>query len=362
MSNIFSHRLFPQLMVTNIGRHRSLQSRFFAVLSLLFMSAVLSANASAQTTVIVTASNPQGFRTIATTGTGTVTFVTDANAPAGAGALQLTTPDATAKADFFRATSTLLTDVTELSYFTEQQSGSPSIADPAYQLRVCLNGLNAMGNACNPSLAGGTSFSTLVFEPYLNPGNNGNATIVPDVYQQYDVDAGLFYSTRTVECSGGTLVGSQGSPLYTLAEIKAACPATLVFDFGVNIGSNNAGYVVRTDLLRFNDMIFNFEPAAPTAANASMSGRVTSRSGASLAGVVVALLDVSNGETFITLTNSEGIYRFENGQAGNTYVITPSLRGYTFNERSKSLSITEDTSGIDFIAIPDIKSRKSVFR
>jgi hypothetical protein len=102
---------------------------------------------------------------------------------------------------------------------------------------------------------------------------------------------------------------------------------------------------------------------APTAADASLSGRIISSRGAvGLAGVLVTLLDVSTGETYATVTNSEGIYRFDNAQAGNTYIITPSLRGYTFSERSKSLSITEDTSGIDFTAISDRKSRVRAFR
>jgi len=318
----------------------------FFVLAAFFVLGI-SANVKAQT--IVTASNPQGFRTIATTGTGTVTFVTDANAPAGAGALQLTTPDATAKADFFRATSTLLIDVIELSYFTEQQSGSPEFADPAYQLRVCLNGLNAGGTACNPSLAGGSGFSTLVFEPYLNPGNNGNATIVPDVYQQYDVDAGLFYSTRTVQCSGGTLVGSSGSPLYTLAEIKAACPEAFVFDFGVSIGSNNAGYVVRTDLLNFNGMVFNFEPAAPTAAGVSLSGRVATVSGGGIGRAKVILTGGSLTEPVHAVTDSDGNYSFHGIPAGETYVLSVFLKGYKFEQTNIVVNLNEDVTNAHFV-------------
>jgi hypothetical protein len=97
---------------------------------------------------------------------------------------------------------------------------------------------------------------------------------------------------------------------------------------------------------------------APTAADASIGGRITNNGGVSLQGVLVTLQDVSTGETFSTETNAEGIYRFENAQAGNTYVITPLLRGYSFNERSKTLSITEDASNVDFIAIANKKTRR----
>jgi hypothetical protein len=102
---------------------------------------------------------------------------------------------------------------------------------------------------------------------------------------------------------------------------------------------------------------------APTAADTSLSGRIiSSRGGIGLVGVLVTLLDISTGETFTTVTDSEGFYRFGNAEAGNTYIITPSLRGYSFTERSKSLSITEDTSGIDFTAIASGKTKRSVFR
>jgi len=84
---------------------------------------------------------------------------------------------------------------------------------------------------------------------------------VTNTWQQWDVDAGLFWSTRTVTCSGGIIVGTPGGPAtYTLAQISATCPEAVVAGFGVNIGSNNPGYDVETDLFQFNDTIYDFEP------------------------------------------------------------------------------------------------------
>ena len=64
-------------------------------------------------------------------------------------------------------------------------------ADPAYELQVFL-------------LGGTTGYTTLVFEPYQN------GVVTPGVWQQWDVDQGLFWSTRTVACPNGTVFGSPG--------------------------------------------------------------------------------------------------------------------------------------------------------
>jgi hypothetical protein len=64
-----------------------------------------------------------------------------------------------------------------------------------------------------------------------------------------------------VTCSNGTIVGSPGGPaIYTLAAVKAACPNAVVAGFGVNVGSNNPGYDVETDLFEFNGTVYDFEP------------------------------------------------------------------------------------------------------
>jgi len=217
--------------------------------------------------VVVTPSDPQGWcwtpPCADTRPGGEVNFVSDPTAPGSPhrGALQLTTDaTTTAKAQAVHGTNTPLADVNELSYWTRQVSGSPLVADPAYQLAVCLNGATATGCAPNlaPPPAGASSFTTLVFEPY----QGGLGPIVPNVWQRWQVDAGLFWSTRTVGCSGGVVLGTPGGPAnYTLAMIKTMCPNALVFQFIVNVGSNNPLYDVYTDLFNFNGTTYNFEPA-----------------------------------------------------------------------------------------------------
>ena len=204
-------------------------------------------SAAAATTIVVTPTATQGWSTADTRPGGAVNFIVDATAPRGAGALQLTTSlTTTAKAQYMHAANTPLATITELSYHTKQIAPAGLVADPAYQLVTFLTGT--------------TGFSTLVFEPYQN---TAQGAIVTGAWQRWDVDAGLFWSTRTVVCSNGTIVGTPGGPAsYTLAQISSTCPNALVIGFGVNIGSNNPGYDVEIDLFNFNGTVYDFEPYA----------------------------------------------------------------------------------------------------
>jgi hypothetical protein len=229
-----------------------------ALLALVFTGAALSDPGHGR--IVVTPKNQHGWTTADTRPGGTVTFVADPSAPSGKGALQLTTdPTLTAKAQYLHDTNTPLASVTELSYWTRQISPPGPVADPSYQLALCLNGVTATG--CAPQTAPGTgsSFTTLVYEPY----QGGQGVVLPDVWQFWNIDStGRFWSSRTVVCSNGGVVGTPGGPAtYTIADIKAMCPNAVVVQFGVNIGTNNPGYVVRTDLFNFNGTVYDFEPA-----------------------------------------------------------------------------------------------------
>lgn len=187
---------------------------------------------------------------------GTATFVVDAAAPAGVGALALTTTaNSTDKAAYFNRDVALmgpLSSVNEISYATKQISASFAAGTPSFQLPVFLGGT--------------TGFTTLVYEPYVS---QGNGAIVNNVWQTWDVDQGRFYSTRSVTVGANSVVGSQGSTTYTLAELKALFPGANTLGFGVNVGSNNLSYDTRVDNLIFNGVQYDFEPT-PTATPANL--------------------------------------------------------------------------------------------
>jgi hypothetical protein len=233
--------------------------RFFVItlITALAASAFLFVTVAAvNNTIVVTPTNTQGWSTADTRPGGAVNFVLDSTAPGGGnGALQLTTDaTTTAKAQYMHDANTPLANVTELSYYTKQVSASFVGGDPSYQLPVCLGGIT--GTTCN-------GFTTFVFEPYQN---NGLATpvpaVVPNTWQQWDVAAGQFWSSRTATGGGSCNVfaGGGGPPFYSLATLKAMCPDAVVVGFGVNIGSNNPAYNVYADLVNFNGTTYDFEP------------------------------------------------------------------------------------------------------
>ena len=203
----------------------------------------LAATAFAQTeTLVVTPVNLRGWFTADTRPGGAVTFVLDSSAPAGTGALQLTTDATTAaKAQFMHGTSTPLSEVTALSYATKQNAGTSFLGgDASYQLAV--------------NLCGTTGFTTFVFEPYEN------GVVTPGLWQSWDVAAGQMWSSRSVTCDSSSVsAGAGGAPFYTLAGLQTAFPNAVVIGFGVNIGTFNPAYDVETDLVQFNETTYDFE-------------------------------------------------------------------------------------------------------
>jgi hypothetical protein len=242
--------------------------RFFIITFIATMvAATVSFVALAASTIVVTPTNQQGWSTADTRPGGDVNFVVDPTAPAGNGALQLTTDATTAaKAQYMHATNTPLADVTELSYYTRQISGPPH-ADPSYQLVVCLSGVDTNGNCLG--------FTTLVYEPYQNNGLAApSPVIVPNVWQQWDVDAGQFWSSRTyTDGTCAVVAGAGGPPFYSLTALQTMCPNAVVVGFGVNIGTFNPSYDVYTDLVNFNGTTYDFEPfLVPTNAGECKNG------------------------------------------------------------------------------------------
>lgn len=201
-------------------------------------------------TTTVNPSSLDGWSTADTRPGGTVNFVNDPTSPYGSGALQLKTDSTNAaKAQFLNGdeAGTALSDVTELSYYTKQNSASFSAGLPSFQLAIDTDG----------TIGDGLGFTTLVYEPY---NNFGNAAVQNNTWQQWDVDAGTFWSSRSV---GGLTAGAGGPPFYSIQQVLALNPNAVVVAFGVNIGTFNPIYDVETDGVVFNGTVYDFE-ASPS--------------------------------------------------------------------------------------------------
>lgn len=86
---------------------------------------------------------------------------------------------------------------------------------------------------------------------------------------------------------------------------------------------------------------------APTAASASVSGRVTTNRGRGLSNATIRIAD-SQGESRTATTNVFGYFVLSNLQAGESYTVTTSRRGYRFTPQI--ITLNEDL--VDFNISP----------
>jgi hypothetical protein len=93
--------------------------------------------------------------------------------------------------------------------------------------------------------------------------------------------------------------------------------------------------------------------SAPTAAPATISGRITTPDGAPLGGVSLRL---SGARIAKAITDAGGNYRFETVDVDNFYTVTPTLVNYHFTPESQSFSLLGNKSDAVFTATRDAVS------
>lgn len=86
----------------------------------------------------------------------------------------------------------------------------------------------------------------------------------------------------------------------------------------------------------------------PTSANVSVSGSIKTENGNSIANAMVTLTD-SNGIIRKVQTGNFGYYRFDNVEAGQTYIISVSAIRFRFAQNSRVLTVSEDSMDVNFI-------------
>ncbi len=106
----------------------------------------------------------------------------------------------------------------------------------------------------------------MVFEQYWN------GTTLPTVWQKWSIKAASrLWSSSTVNVGGAcaTVAGAGGPPFYTIEGLKAACPNAKVTRITAYAGTYNRNYDVQVDEFRFNDVIYDFEPASTSVVSVS---------------------------------------------------------------------------------------------
>ncbi|MBK7934451.1 MAG: carboxypeptidase regulatory-like domain-containing protein [Acidobacteria bacterium] len=91
---------------------------------------------------------------------------------------------------------------------------------------------------------------------------------------------------------------------------------------------------------------------SPSAAPASISGRVTTADGRGTGGATVTVSGGGLGQPQIARTSSFGYYSIEGLSAGETYVVSVGSKRFSFAVPSRVVSLTDSVSDIDFVADP----------
>lgn len=222
----------------------------------------------------------------------------------------------------------------------------------------------------NSAMGGGTI--VLSGSGIFNPGNTvlaGNtATTSPEIH----------YSGGTVSSSGNNHIGDSAGD-STATNFPITWDGTDSVNTNPNLGAlvNNGG-VMPTRLPNAGSPLINtgsnalasavgltldqrggnrfvgvvdkgateFGALAPTAANVSISGRVTNSAGRAISGVLIVISD-QQGNVSTARSNPFGYYRFDNVAAGLTYTLTPTAKRYSFFTRV--LSAADNITDVDFI-------------
>ncbi len=95
----------------------------------------------------------------------------------------------------------------------------------------------------------------------------------------------------------------------------------------------------------------SMDASIPTAANVAVGGRVLTNTGTGISRSNVTLTDGA-GNIRTATTNLLGYYKFEEVQAGATYILTVSNKKYLFTNSPRVITVQDNLADVDFVASP----------
>ncbi len=176
------------------------------------------------------------------------------------------------------------------------------------------------------SLDGGSTFSN-------ENGLAGNANTLMD-YNPANTVFTTYDGNNTAAINLGTTANpsSRAELSITSGTVVPASQVVLRFTIQVNRGDEFVG---------LDDIIVS--QLAPTAANASISGRVLNAFGRSAKNTSVTLTSIS-GETRYARSNQQGHFSFREVETGQTYIVNAYSKGLQFN--SLVVTVTDNIEGL----------------
>lgn len=165
---------------------------------------------------------------------------------------------------------------------------------------------------------------------------------------------GTQYPNRTFSISSSSdpaIVSSWSSTL----------PVTAII---VKVGNLSYAYPYKPFRLNDNDLVTGdsrgishvticyTEPTNPTAADATVSGRVVNTLGMGISKASIVVVNGATGETKVALTNPFGYYSIGELEAGDLHILNVSHKRYTFQEAQRVVTPNDNLVTADLIGQP----------
>jgi hypothetical protein len=150
-----------------------------------------------------------------------------------------------------------------------------------------------------------------------------------------------------------TVTEANYAPIWSLANL--ACVSNPNGGAGtnnntINLGTRSVGIVLEEG--EFVTCTFSNTQFQPSAAPASISGRAVDSFGTGIGGARISVTDAQSGIVFSAITNPFGYYTIEGTEVETFYVMTISHKRYTFADDTRSFTLHDDLTGVDFVANP----------
>ena len=91
---------------------------------------------------------------------------------------------------------------------------------------------------------------------------------------------------------------------------------------------------------------------SPTAAPASVAGRVVNSDGIGIGGARILVTNSGDGSTKYALSNPFGYYSVDDLAVGEFYVVSVSHKRYSFTDNTRTFTLNDSVADVDFVANP----------
>jgi len=186
----------------------------------------------------------------------------------------------------------------------------------------------------------------------------GTATIGDDYSLTVPFVSGNTTSSANITIPPGVYDGETESSLFLLpfsvnADSVVEPDETVTFGLSITGGPAVIAGVAACGLPAETTLTYTIlnDDLTPSAANVSVGGRVTSPLGG-INGARIEMQDLS-GRVRIAVTNPFGYYRFDNVPVGETYIVSATARGYTF--QPQIIMLLDGVDDLDFVPMLEIE-------